>query len=166
MKSNIIFLISLLFIGIYANRSKKNDEIDDVEDPNELTEFKTFVIKTKLTKEELEELILKNNKDHKINIEEIKNENQNNSNNEELIEEVKKDNLNNKAFISKEETKANNFFYEKKYGKTYAYLTLFISIILIIYIKNMMMKGKNDCKINNNGFEYEDIKEYMLVKSE
>ena len=165
MKSYITFIIIILISGILSN---DDNHKDDIYDSPEYSEFRAFIVKTKLTKEELEELILKNKKGNKAHIEEIKNNDKTISPKEEVIQDEMKDN-NNKVFITKEEKSSENFFYEKKYGKKYAYLTLLIGIILIIYLKNKIFKEKTDNYLknnNNNVFEYEDIKEYMLVKSE
>ena len=52
MKSYITFIFLILFIQIYANNLKNCT--------NQMPEYKTFIVKTKLSREELEELLAKN----------------------------------------------------------------------------------------------------------
>ena len=82
MKSNIIFILLILFTKIFANNDSNNCT-------EQLREVKTFMVKTKLTKEELEELI-------------VKNENLKGNENKNLKSENKVQELNNTNDILKE----------------------------------------------------------------
>ena len=181
MKSNIKLVLFILFTGIFAQNITSNET-------DQKNELKTFIVRTKLTKEELEELLsqsevskVKNDKSPKVesenNVKEInatlQKQIEEEEKKEDLIpaEEFKvkemKDSNNTKAFISKTETKKINSFYEKKYGRTYAYLILFLELFLIYYFRGFLFKGKENVKKNGyiNIFENSQ-NEYMLVKSE
>ena len=185
MKSNIIFILLILFTEIFANNDSNNCT-------EQLREVKTFMVKTKLTKEELEELIVKNeilkgnenknlkseNKVQELNktddilketlerqIEE-ENEKEALTPMEEFIVKEMKNQNNIKAFLSKKKTQSIDPFYEKKYGRFYAYLTLFSVIFLIIYFRGILFKGKENLKKRNYNIFDNDSNEYMLVKSE
>ena len=182
MKSNIIFILLILFTKIFANNDSNNCT-------EQLREVKTFMVKTKLTKEELEELIVKNENLKGNENKNLKSENKvqelNNTNDilketlerqieeenekealtpmEEFIVKEMKNQNNIKAFLSKTKAENINSFYEKKYGRIYAYLTLFFVIFLIIYFRESLFKQKENIKkknyksifdSNNNGYEY------------
>ena len=193
MKSYPIFILLILFAEIFTHNNQKNNT-------NHSQELKTFIVKTKLSKEELEELLSQSQtaflylraKEHKNKNETLKSENQNftveapkEDLEKQIEEELEKEALNpleefhvremnndknNKAFIQKEENKIIvDSFYERKYGKSYAYLTLFIIVFLIIYFRGFLFKGKENIKKNKykNLFESDaNPNEYMLIKSE
>ena len=185
MKSNIIFILLILFTKIFANNDSNNCT-------EQLREVKTFMVKTKLTKEELEELIVKNENLKGNENKNLKSENKvqelNNTNDilketlerqieeenekealtpmEEFIVKEMKNQNNIKAFLSKTKTQSIDPFYEKKYGRFYAYLTLFFVIFLIIYFRRILFKGKENLKKRNYNIFESDSNEYMLVKSE
>ena len=188
MKLSIQLILFILITQIFANNNP-NNEI------NEHSELKTFIVKTRLTKEELEELLSKretskgNTKPEIIensgnSIEEVNNTDKNVKETlEKQIEEEEekealkpmeefhvkemKDSNNVKAFISKTENPKIDPFYEKKYGRIYAYLTFLFVLFLIYYFRGILFKGKENIRRSkyNNIFE-SDSKEYMLVKSE
>ena len=192
MKSYTTFLLLILLTEIVTHNTQKNNT-------NHSQELKTFIVKTKLSKEELQELLSQSqtafiylrSKVHK-NKNETKDENETveepgESLEKQIEEEIEKEalnpleefhiremnntkNNNNKAFIQKEESKVIvDSFYEKKYGKTYAYFTLFIVVFLIIYFRGYLFKGKENEKKNRykNLFESDtNPNEYMLIKSE
>ena len=193
MKSSLIFILSILFIESLAHNSTKNHT-------NNTSEFKTFIVKTKLTKEELEELLAKSetaflylrSKENKTH--EIKEENKDEMNNiveektdsleKQIEEEIEREALNppeefyvkemneskiKKEFIQINENKNVEPIKEKKSGRKYFYLIVFVVIFLIIYFRESLFKPKEKVKKNNyknlfdsnsNGYEY------MLVKSE
>ena len=190
MKSYTSFILIILFTEIFTHNTPKNNT-------NHSQELKTFIVKTKLTKEELQELLSQSqtaflylrSKVHK-NKNETKDTNETveepgESLEKQIEEEIEKEALNpleefhiremnntqnNKAFIQKEESKIIvDSFYEKKYGKAYAYLTLFVIVFLIIYFRGYLFKGKENAKKNKykNLFESDaNPNEYMLIKSE
>ena len=189
MKSYNILILYILFIEIFAHNNTKDHT-------NHSSELKTFIVKTKLTKEELEELLAKSetaflylrqkeNKNQTLNSE----KNNNNTveippeNLEKQIEEqIKKEALNplkdfhvkemkdsniTKAFISKEEKVIIDSFYEEKYGRIYGFLILFSIIFAIFYFREFLFKKKEIMKKNPYSNLFEsDTNEYMLVKTE
>ena len=185
MKSKITLILLILFYQISANNDTNNCT-------KQSSEVRTFMVKTKLTKEELEELIIKNenlkgkdnqnlkleNKVQQLNNtdtqlkaaleREIEEENEKEALTpmEEFIVKEMKNQNNIKAFISKTKAENINSFYEKKYGRIYAYLTLFSVIFLIIYFRGIIFKGKENIKKRNYNIFDSDSNEYMLVKSE
>ena len=185
MKSKITLILLILFSQISANNNTNNCT-------KQCSEVRTFIVKTKLTKEELEELIIKNenlkgkdnqnlkleNKVQQLNNtdaqlkaaleKEIEEENEKEALTpmEEFIVKEMKNQNNIKAFISKTKAENINSFYEKKYGRIYAYLTLFSVIFLIIYFRGIIFKGKENIKKRNYNIFDSDSNEYMLVKSE
>ncbi len=156
--------------------------------------YKTFLVKTKLSKQELETLLqegevqlvnLKKNKSH-INetiIQEIINKtNLTEGSLEQKIEqEIKEDalhpihefhvnvNQNEVKTLITTENKAGfiNYIHEKRFGKFYAYLTLFLFIFVMFYNKDNILNKKNinKKKAYINNFDYNNEKEYMLVKN-
>ena len=154
---------------------------------------KTFLVKTKLTKEQLETL-LQEGKTEVINLK-IKNKDSkgNNGNNtlvdgddisteeglhREIQDELRDDALNpleefhikevktseTKTFISKNDIKILDSLYEKKFGKIYAYLTLIFFVFAMIYF-NKLISNKNDCKNKNiNYYEFDSSEEHMLAE--
>ena len=181
MKSYITFIFLILFIQIYANNLKNCT--------NQMPEYKTFIVKTKLSREELEELLSKNrtnineniileNKVQEINETEdeltktIERQIKEEAEEEALIPAVEflvkeiKDSNNIKGFIVKEETKNTSPFYTKIFGSIYAYIAL-IFIILLIYFRQFLFKEKENMKRNKyNNIFVTDSNEYMLVKLE
>ena len=187
MKSSIVFILLILFIESLAHNNPQNKT-------NNSSKYKTFLVKTKLTKEELEELLSKsetaflylrskNNNNQTIKEENIVEE-KTDSLEKQIEEELEREALNppeefyvketkeantKKEFIQIKDNKPIDPLYEKKYGRIYAYLTLFFVIFLIIYFRESLFKPKEKVKKNNyknlfdsnsNGYEY------MLVKSE
>ena len=184
MKSDIILCLLILFTQILANNDANNCT-------KESSEVKTFIVKTKLSKEELEELMSKsqtangnenlitentvqelNNTDDILKqalerqIEE-ENEKEALTPMEEFIVKEARDPNSIKKFIAKTKAQKIDPFYEKKYGRIHAYLTLFFVIFLIIYFREFLFKEKGNLKKNNfNNIFDSDSKEYMLAKSE
>ena len=187
MKSYTILILYILFTEIFSHNNTKDHT-------NHSCELKTFIVKTKLTKEELEELLAKSEtaflylRSKYNNNQTIKEENivedKTDSLEKQIEEELEREALNppeefyvketkeantKKEFIQIKDNKPIDPLYEKKYGRIYAYLTLFFVIFLIIYFRESLFKQKENIKkknyksifdSNNNGYEY------MLVKSE
>ena len=189
MKSNIVSLalfVSLL-IASYCHNLKSGGE----KNHNNSTEYKTFLVKTKLTKEELQTLLKKGEKEvtslkkkdktskNITIIQEVNSTNLTEASLEKKIEqEIKEDALHpiDEFHVSKNEvktlvTKSNKRFidslYEKKFGKFYGYLTLFLFIFVMIYYKDVIFnqKSMNIKKPYINSSESLNEKEYMLVKN-
>ena len=198
MKFNIICsILILLLASIYSQNLQ--GESDNKTENNQESGYKTFLVKTKLSKEELETLLqegeaqlvnLKKNKNktHKPVIEEIKNAtNSTNSTNtianslEHRIEqEIKADalypiheflaNQSEVQTLVTTQPKNSRFIdalYEKRFGKFYAYLTLFLFIFVMYYYKDIIFNQKQMKQKNPyiNNLEYFNEKEYLLVKN-
>ena len=192
MKLNLILNILLIIIlsSVYSHNLKTEPET--TETPINPPDYKTFLIKTDLSKEELKKLIqdeekrlihVDKNKTHKnkTTVKELtyNSTNLNDSTLQKKIEkEIKKEGLAhvNESHVHKNETtilvtKTNTRFidslYEKKFGKIYAYLTLFLFVFVMIYYKESLFNSKN-MKMKNtykDAFGYNNEKEYMLVKN-
>ena len=182
MKSHITFILLILFIQIYANNLKNCTK--------NIPEYKTFIVKTNLSKEELEELLSKNvsnineksisqTKVQEIDKEEdnlkktIERQNKEEAEEEKLIPPVEfivkemKDSNNNKGFITKEENKNIVPLYKKIFGNVYTYIALVFIIFIIIYLRKFLSKKKENFKRNKyNNFFDTDSNEYMLAKLE
>ena len=186
MKSSIILYLLISFTQILANNDANNCT-------KESSEVKTFIVKTKLSKGELEEFMSKsqtaNGNENKNLITENTVQELNNTDDilkqalerqieeenekealtpmEEFIVKEAKDPNSIKKFIAKTKAQKIDPFYEKKYGRIHAYLTLFFVIFLIIYFREFLFKEKENLKKNNfNNIFDSDSKEYMLAKSE
>ena len=185
MKVNIIsftFFITLLFLS-YCQNLKSGKQKNS-------TEYKTFLVKTNLNKEELQTLLkqgeseitnLKNNKTHNntVVIQEINSTNLTDGTLQQRIEqEIKKDSLiplhefrlnqsEVTTLVTKPKTRFMDSLYEKKFGKIYGYLTLFFFAFVMIYYKDIIFNQKklNAKKPYFNNFEFFNEKEYMLVKN-
>ena len=192
MKLNLIsnILLIILLSSVYSNNLKKEPVTTEI--PTNPPEYKTFLIKTDLSKEELKKLIqdeekrlihVDKNKTHKnkTTVKQLtyNSTNLNDSTLQKKIEkEIKKEGLAhvNEPHVHKNETtilvtKTNTRFidslYEKKFSKIYAYLTLFLFVFVMIYYKESLFNSKN-MKMKNSykdAFGYYNEKEYMLVKN-
>ena len=192
MKLNLISTILLLFLlsSVYSHNLKTEPE--KAEATTNPPEYKTFLVKTDLSKEELLALIQEEetkllhfdkNKTHKNKtlIKEVINNSTylNDTTLQKSIEkEIKKDALapihefhvkknETTTLITKTNTRFIDSLYEKKFSKIYAYLTLFLFIFVMIYYKESIFGTKN-VKMKNSykdPFGYYNEKEYMLVKN-
>ena len=193
MKTNFmnLMIVSVLILQILASKNKTNSE------------YKTFLVKTQLTKQELETL-LHQGEAQTVNLKENNStENQEKTENEEpvfAVEEVKNNTLDEddtleeqiekeiqedalhpldefhvkgdktsevKTLIAKPEPKIFDSLYEKRFGKFSAYLILFLFIFVLIYYRDVIFNQKrSQDKINYRSlFDYDNSKEYMLVKN-
>ena len=186
MKKNInIIILSILFLQIISHKTSHN---------NTNSEYKTYLVKTQLTKQELETLLqsgqpqqvnLKENNstlENEYSVEEVNDTLDNDDTLEEQIEkEIQEDALHPldefhvkeikasevKSFVVKPQSKFMDSLYEKRFGKIYAYLTLLLFIFVMIYYKDIIFNQKNAKEKRNyqNLFDYDISKEYMLVKT-
>ena len=195
MKFNIICSILILLLASTYSHNLL-EEAHNKTDNNQKSGYKTFLVKTKLAKEELEALLqegetqlvnLKKNKNktHKPVIEEIKNTTNithliSKSLEKRIEQEIKADALNplHEFLVNQSEvqtlvttqpkkTRFIDALYEKRFGKFYAYLTLFLFIFVMFYYKDIIF-GQKKMKSKNpyaNNFDYFNEKEYMLVKN-
>ena len=81
------------------------------------------------------------------------------------VKEVKTSEV--KSFVAKPKGKIFDSLYEKRFGKIYAYLTLIVFVFVFIYNKDSLFNQKrSQDKINYRSlFDYDNSKEYMLVKT-
>ena len=182
MKFYILYItIFLAFLITINSHNLKNS-----------TEYKTFLVKTQLNKQELESLLqqgevqlvnLKKNKTHekknKTNV-----HNALNSTNvtedplqKKIEQEIKEDALNPlheflvkqgevQTFVTKPSARFIDSLYEKRFGNFYGYLTLLMFIFIMIYNKDYIFNQKNLGKNNYlNKFDYDDEREYILIKN-
>ena len=154
--------------------------------------YKTFLVKTKLSKKELETLLqegevqlvnLKKNKNHTnaTLIQKINNTtNLTDATLEQKIEqEIKEDALHpiHEFHVNPNEvttlvtTKTGsgfiNYIHEKRFGKFWAYVTLFLFVFLMMKNKDIILSQKNINKKKSyiNNYDYYNEKEYMLDKN-
>ena len=146
----------------------------------------TFLIKTNLTKEELESLLQEQEGQTKvINLKKNIYEDGDNITTEEGLNREIEDEIRDDALIPLHEfhvkevktTETTNFIvqknnkfidalYERKFGKIYAYLTIAFFIFAMIYF-NKLNGNKNAGDKNgkfNNYIEFDDNREYMLAE--
>ena len=183
------FIFILLLICCYSHNLKGSENITiDTNNP----EFRTYLLKTHLTKEEIQTLIqegetqvnLRKNQTHKntILIEEVNTttvENKTENTLEKQIEqEIKEDALHPidefhvdkkevQTLINTPQARFIDKLYEKKFSRFYAYLTLFLFIFVMAYYKDSIFNPKNNYtkKPYSYNFDYNSEKEYMLVKN-
>ena len=183
MKANLIcsLFATLLFLS-YCHNLQSGEH-------NNSTEYKTYLVKTKLTKEELQNLLKqgetevtnlkKKNKTKKIAeaVQELNGTNLTDGALQQKIEqEIQEDELHPidefhknevKTLVTKPNTRFIDSLYEKKFGKFWAYLTLFLFVFVMFYNKDVIFNQKKmDLKkpYLNNCYNYNE-KEYMLVKN-
>ena len=194
MKFNkISTLIFTLFI-IYSNSHNLKSESEKNPVENHTPEYKTFLVKTDMAKEDLQALLqegesqlvnLKKNKTHKKNISAIIEEINNTTNitidgnlEDKIIQEIREDALHPidefhvnknevKTLVTSTKTRFIDSLYEKKFGRFYAYLTLFLFVIAMIYYKDIIFaqKNLNIKKPYANYYNLNNEEEYMLVKN-
>ena len=194
MKTKIINLVflSILIVHILASKNKTNSE------------YNTFLIKTQLTKQELETLLhqgevqpvnlkessttsenqeAKENGQPEFSVEEVKNNSvvEDDTLEEQIENEIKDDALRPldefhvaevktsevKTLIVKPEPKIFDSLYEKRFGKFSGYLVLFLFVFILIYYRDIIFNQKRSQeKMNYRSlFDYDNSKEYMLVKN-
>ena len=182
MKFYILYItIFLAFLITINSHNLKNS-----------TEYKTFLVKTQLNKQELESLLqqgetqlvnLKKNKTYakknKTKVQKVLNPTIATEDplQKKIEQEIKEDALHplhefhvNRTEVKTLVTKPNARFidslYEKRFGNFYGYLTLFMFIFVMIYNKDYIFNQKNFGKNNYlNRFDYDDEREYILVKN-
>ena len=176
MKFNIICSILILLLASTYSHNLQ-EEAHNKTDNNQKSGYKTFLVKTKLAKEELEALLqegetqlvnLKKNKNktHKPVIEEIKNTTNithliSKSLEKRIEQEIKADALNplHEFLVNQSEvqtlvttqpkkTRFIDALYEKRFGKFYAYLTLLLFIFVMFYYKDIIF-GQKKMKSKN-----------------
>ena len=183
MKTILIcsLFVTLLFLS-YCNNLQSGEHHNS-------TEYKTYLVKTKLTKEELQTLLKqgetevtslkKKNKTKKIAeaVQELNSTNLTDGSLEQKIEqEIKEDALHPidefhknevKTLVTKPNTRFIDSLYEKKFGKFWAYLTLFLFVFVMIYYKDIIFNQKqlNTRKPYIKNYDYFNEKEYLLVKN-
>ena len=178
-------LLCLLFVALLFLSNCNNLQGEQ----NNSTEYKTYLVKTKLTKEELQTLLKqsetevinlkKKNKTKKteVEVEELNSTNLTDGSLQEKIEkEIQEDALHPidefhknevKTLVTKPNPRFLDSLYEKRFGKFYAYLTLLLFVFVMIYYKDSIFNQKKmDLKkpYLNNCDNYNE-KEYMLVKN-
>ena len=185
-------LISLtLFFALFMIINSHNLQSEKEQHPQNETELKTYLVKTKLTKEELETLLAegstqlvnlkkaKKEKLHNVTVKEVTNAtNRTEAELQKVIEqEIKEDALHPlhefrvdqnevKTLVTKPNARFIDSLYEKRFGKFYAYLTLILFVFVMIYYKDIIFNQKNmDNKKNYINYFCDREKEYMLVKN-
>ena len=188
MKYSMIYTATFLILFIAINSQNLQSEKKNSTE----TGYKTFLVKTQLTKQELETLLkqgetqivnLKKNKTHHSTF--VVNEalNKNNIKGDPLQNPIdqgtKSDTLvplhefhlkpnEVKTLVAKPNARFIDSLYEKRFGQFYGYLTLFLFIFVMIYYKDYIFnqKGMNiNSKTYLNNFYNDSEKEYMLVKN-
>jgi len=188
MKQTILN-IALLFLLVLAVKSHNLNS-----QQSNSTEYKTFLVKTQLTKQELETLLqegetklvnLKKNKTKKhVNETTFVKEVVNSTNatidplQKKIEQEIKEDALHPlpefhvkqnevQTLVAKPNTRFIDSLYEKRFGRFYGFLTLFLFIFVLMYNKELIFneKGSNGKKRYIYSSEYENEREYMLVKN-
>ena len=193
MKANTLLFLTL-FIALFMIINSHNLQNQNENHAHNETEYNTFLVKTKLTKEELETLLAEGQtklvnlkkKEKKLKeqsntlvVEEITNTtNQTEEELQKVIEqEIKDDALHPidefrkaqnevKTLVTKPKTRFIDSLYEKRFGKFYAYMTLILFIIAMFYYKDIIFNQKNmDNKKNYINYFCDKEKEYILVKN-
>ena len=157
-------LLSLtLFFALFMIINSHNLQSEKEQHPQNETELKTYLVKTKLTKEELETLLAegstqlvnlkkaKKEKVHNVTVKEVTNAtNRTEADLQKVIEqEIKEDALHPlhefrvdqnevKTLVTKPNARFIDSLYEKRFGKFYAYLTLILFVFVMIYYKDII----------------------------
>ena len=184
-----IFISLLMIINSHNLQNQKQNHKENG------TEYKTYLVKTKLTKEELESL-LKEEETHLVNLRKQKG-NHTSGNKSTTVEKVEHSgNLTDYEFekkienqirddalhpvhefrleknevqtlVTKSDARFMNFLYEKRFGKFYGYLTLILFIFVLCYYNNIIFNQKKciNKKDYINSYYNDKEKEYMLVKN-
>ena len=174
MKVNIIIL-SILIIQIFSHQGEKNNT----------AEQRTFLVKTKLTKEQLETLLHQNVTQLVKKESSKKKENKTLDEDEilqkEIEDEIMEDALhpldefhikeinpsNTTVLVAKQKT--NNRFidslYERRFGNIFGYITLLFFVLVLIYNQQMILNHKDVSQKNiYENYYYLDSKtDSMLV---
>ena len=146
----------------------------------------TFLIKTNLTKEELESLLQEQEGQTKvINLKKNIYEDGDNITTEEGLNREIEDEIRDDAlipmdafhvkevktsettnFIVQKNNKFIDVLYERKFGKIYAYLTIAFFIFAMVYFNNLNGNKNADDKNGKfkNNYEFDDNREYMLAE--
>ena len=146
----------------------------------------TFLIKTNLTKEELESLLQEQEGQTKvINLKKNIYEDGDNITTEEGLNREIEDEIRDDAlipmdafhvkevktsettnFIVQKNNKFIDVLYERKFGKIYAYLTIAFFIFAMVYFNNLNGNKNADDKNGKfkNYYEFDDNREYMLAE--
>ena len=187
MKQTILN-ITLLFLLVLAVKSHNLNS-----QHSNSTEYKTFLVKTQLTKQELETLLqegetklvnLKKNKNKHMNKTELVQEVANSTNTtvdplqKKIEQEIKEDALHPldefhikqnevQTLVAKPNARFIDSLYEKRFGRFYGFLTLFLFIFVLMHNKEAIFneKGNSGKKRYIYSSEYENEREYMLVKN-
>ena len=189
MKSKVINLVILIifFSQFLAHKAPKNDTKSG---------YKTFLVKTQIPKEKLLALLKEGEKqkvnlkaneninktgsgEGKENTTEVK-EVDDQTLQEQIEDEIQEDALQPleefhvkevkqsevKTFVNKPKTKFIDSLYEKRFGKIYGYLTLFLFAFVLLYNKDKIFNQKTSRGKPNysNLFEFDSSKEYMIIK--
>ena len=192
-----ILFITLLFFSYCHNlqggeqQLHQNNSIGYLHQQNS-TEYKTFLVKTKLTKEQLEQLLKegeqetvnlkKTNKtdNNTVIIQDVNSTNLTDGSLEKKIEqEIREDALHpiDEFHVNKNEVKTLvtttpetrflDSLYERKFSKFWGYLTLLLFVFVMINYKDAIFNQKN-MKVKKpymNNYDLSNEKEYMLVKN-
>ena len=186
MKQSILNITVLFLLVLTIKSHNLNSQHSNA------TEYKTFLVKTQLTKQELETLLqegetkLVNLKKNKAkNATTVVNEVVNSTNatvdplQKKIEQEIKEDALHPldefhikqnevQTLVTKPNTRFIDSLYEKRFGRFYGFLTLFLFIFVLMYNKEKIF---NEKEMNNGkkryiySSEYDNGREYMLVKN-
>jgi len=188
MRQNILN-ITLLFLLVLAIKSHNLNSQE-----SNSTEYKTFLVKTQLTKQELETLLQegetklvnlkKKNKTKHVNGTNLVQEVANSTNatidplQKKIEQEIKEDALHPlpefhvkqnevQTLVAKPNARFIDSLYEKRFGRFYGFLTLFLFIFVLMYNKEAIFnqKGSMGKKRYIYSSDYENEREYMLVKN-
>ena len=168
MKVNIIIL-SILIVQIFSHKGEKNNTAQQ----------RAFLVKTKLTKEQLETLLHQNvtqlTKKQNATLDEdniLQKEIEDEIMDEALnpldefhIKELNPSNTTTLVAKQKANVRFIDSLYERKFGNIYGYITLLFFVFVLIYNKKMIFNHKDVSRENiyENYYDLDSKKEYMLV---
>ena len=174
MKVSIIIL-SILIIQIFSYQGENNHS----------AELRTFLVKTKLPKEQLEallhhnvtQLVKKQSSEQEDNatlddddilqkeIEDEIMEDALHPLDEFHIKEIKPADTTTLVAKQKTNTRFIDSLYEKRFGNIYGYLTLFFFVFVLLYNKEIIFNHKNVNQKDryDNFYNLDSKKEYMLI---
>ena len=174
MKVSIIIL-SILLIQVFSHKEEKN----------QTAESRTFLVKTKLSKEQMETLLHQNVT--QLTKKQSSNKKQNTTLDEddilqkEIEDEIMEDALhpldefhikeiapsNTTTLVAKQKTNARfiDSLYEKRFGNISGYLTLLFFVLVLVYNKENLFNHKVGNQIDeyDNFYNFDSNKEYMLA---
>ena len=193
-----IIILPLFFVQVFAHKTQKNETQSEyrtflVKTQLSKEQLKTLLCQGECQKSNLKKKVKQNKEENiekkailnpsNIVVEVNKTIDEDDTLEKQIEDEIRADalhpldefyvNQNNlsevQTLVVKTKTRFIDSLYEKKFGKVYAYLTLFLFVFIMIYYRKIIFNQKlNYSKATYRNifeYEYDSINEYMLDKT-